>query len=549
VTIDEALLQVFVEETAPLAAEVETRLLALERGAAALESQWRALLGALHTIKGNCGMVDLDQAQDLAHAMEQRVREVRTAPFDHHGAAIGALLTDSDRLRDAIGVRPDAAAPTRPGAPAPTAPGEAAAPTDDAIAAPAAIAPVSHVRVPVHRLDRLLESAEELASYHERMAALARVQSRGRRARSRGLRSDGAPPAPADDGPPGPADESSLALIDRSRHRLLELRTAVTDLRLLPLSTVLARFERLVRDLCAATGKRAALEIRGGHVAVDKSVVDQIGEPLLHLIRNAIDHGVEAPRERARAGKPELATVAIAAEIQGGVLTVTVEDDGRGIDRGRLAAAASRRGIDVSRLDDAQVLDLVFTPELSTAAQVSALSGRGIGLDQARRTIERIGGSLVVTSERGQGTRFRLRVPAVIAVQRALLVACGDELYALPFTAVIEAFRLPRAARADRIAWRGGELPRVCLADELGAASGPGDPVTCVVVERGDQTLAVEVDGLAGQHDLLIKPLDPVFGRPRGVSGAAVLPDGRVVLVIDPHGIGRDARAATGHAA
>jgi two-component system, chemotaxis family, sensor kinase CheA len=228
---------------------------------------------------------------------------------------------------------------------------------------------------------------------------------------------------------------------------------------------------------------------------------------------------------------------------------VTVEDDGRGIDRARLAAAASRRGIDVARLDEGQVLDLVFTPELSTVDQVSALSGRGIGLDQARRTLERIGGSLVVTSERGQGARFRLRVPAVIAIQRALLVACGTELYALAFTAVIEAFRLPRAARTDRVGWRGVELPLVSLADEVGAASDQTDPITCVVVERGDQPLAVEVDGLAGQQDLLIKPLDEVFRHPRCVSGAAVLPDGRVVLVLDPHGLGRDARAAAGQAA
>jgi chemotaxis protein histidine kinase CheA len=155
----------------------------------------------------------------------------------------------------------------------------------------------------------------------------------------------------------------------------------------------------------------------------------------------------------------------------------------------------------------------------------------------------------VVTSEHGQGARFRLRVPAVIAVQRALLVACGVELYALPFTAVIEAFRLPRSVRTGRVAWRGAELPLVSLADEVGAAAEPVDPITCVVVERGDQPLAVEVDGLAGQQDLLVKPLDEVFRRPRGVSGAAVLADGRVVLVIDPNGIGRDGRAVAGQAA
>jgi two-component system chemotaxis sensor kinase CheA len=386
--------------------------------------------------------------------------------------------------------------------------------------------------LPAERIDRLLESTEELAAVHDRTSAAVRALGRRR-------------------GVADPEVSPLLELVDQSGRRLRALRTAVTDLRLLPLSTALARFDRVVRDLCVVTGKRAHLTIRGGDVAVDKSVVDRIGEPLLHMVRNAIDHGIELPRERVRAGKPDSGRLTLEAETQGGVLTVVVRDDGRGVDRGKLAAAAARRGLDVAGMSDDQLLALVFEPELSTADRVTELSGRGIGLDQARRAIEHIGGSLTVETERGQGTTLRLRVPAVIAVQRALLLACAGEVYALPFTAVIEAFRLrgPRGTTAAAVPWRDSELALCDLADELDAPPAviaDGRPATCVIVDRGDQPLALAVDGLAGQQDVVIKPLDAVFGRPRGVSGAAVLPEGRVVLVVDPHGLGRGGQRAAG---
>jgi two-component system chemotaxis sensor kinase CheA len=519
--VDDALYTAFVEETAPLAAEVESRLLGLERAAAALSADWRALLGVLHSIKGNCGMVELDDAQALAHAMEQQVRELRASPLDAQMAAVAELLATADTLRTAMTLRSPSSSPSPSPQPIPSAtlsPPPTPSPGRDLI------------RLPAERIDRLLESTEELAAVHERTGAAVRALGRRR-------------------GVADPEVSPLLELVDQSRRRLRAVRTAVTDLRLLPLSTALARFDRVVRDLCVTTGKRATLAIRGGDVAVDKSVVDRIGEPLLHMVRNAIDHGIESPRERVRAGKPDSGRLTIEAETQGGVLTVIVRDDGRGVDRGKLAAAAARRGLDVAAMGDDQLLALVFEPELSTAERVTELSGRGIGLDQARRTLEHIGGSLHVESTRGQGTALRLRVPAVIAVQRALLLACAGEVYALPFTAVIEAFRLggPRGATAAAVPWRDSELALCDLADELEVpvpGTGDGRPATCVIVDRGDQPLALAVDGLAGQQDVVIKPLDAVFGRPRGVSGAAVLPEGRVVLVVDPHGLGRGQRPA-----
>ena len=552
---NDSLLAAFVHETAPLAAEVERGLLDAERDAATLHGRWRSLLGTLHTIKGNCGMVDLDQAAGLAHAMEQRVRDVRRWPAEVQASAISDLLVAGDRLRaavssaagaDAGGVGGDADAVTaeterlRGLDPVPPAAVEAeplpgaAGVVEPALDLAAGSGPIADVRVPAPRLDRLLEATGDLAAYHERLASLLRGLVRRRR------------PMTA----PVPPELVTVAeLVDTARRRLGELSRAVGELRQLPLSTALVRFDRLVRDLARTTGRRAALRVTGGAVAVDKGVVDALGEPLLHLVRNAVVHGIEPVRDRVRAGKPEDGTVAIEAEARGGVLTVVVRDDGAGVDRRRLAQAAARRGLDVTGWTDAQLVELIFAPEISTAEQVTELSGRGVGLDQARRALQLLGGSLQVTSWPGVGTEFRLRVPLVIAVQRALLVACAGELYALPFTAVIEAIRLPRVAihaagaGPGTAIWRDSEIAHCRLADELGA--GPdatldaADPVTCVVIECGDRPLAIEVDALAGQQDVAIKQLDPLFGQPRGVSGAALLADGRIVLMVDPHGLAR----------
>ena len=512
--MDESLHAVFLDETLPLAAEVEQRLLRLERDAAAFEDGWRALLGVLHTIKGNCGMVGLDDAQGLAHAMEQRVRDVRRWPTDGQAQAIEALLSAADLLRrtvaageagdDARGAGerlralpatpPDAAEPPR------------IEPAADETPVAELLARARTVRVASDSLDRLLEATADLATWHQR--ARATVTAR----------------------------HPALEPLDGAARRLAELRDAILALRLVPLSTLLVRFERVVRDLGRATGKRAALAITGAEIGVDKHVIDELGEPLLHMIRNAIDHGLEAPRERVRAGKPEVGTIALEARARSGVLELIVRDDGRGIDPARLAAAAARAGIDATGWPAAQLLDLVFAPDLSTSEVVTELSGRGVGLDQARRALERIGGSVQVASTPGTGTVFHVRVPLVVAVQRSLIVTCGAARFGLPFTSVIEAFRLPAGELAGgEVSWRDARIPLLFLRRLLDLdGAEPEDAATCVVIDRPDAPLALVVDSLAGHQDLMVGELDPVFGRPRGVTGAAALADGSIVAVLDP---------------
>jgi two-component system, chemotaxis family, sensor kinase CheA len=509
--MDDALHDVFLEETLPLAAQIESRLLHIERDAAALDDAWRAVLGTLHTIKGNCGMVGLDPAQGLAHAMEQQVREVRGWPPGGQAGAVETLLGAADLLRRTVETGDEggetAAALARlhgmsPGTPAVDAPRP-----DDAPAAGAEpTASIDAVRVDSARLDRLLESTADLATWLDRLRAAA------------------------------PPTQATSEALDGATRRLGELRDAVLALRLVPLSALLVRFERLVRDLGRALGKRAVLAVRGAEIGVDKHVIDRLGEPLLHMIRNAIDHGLETPAARTRAGKEEVGTITVAASARGGVLSLTVRDDGRGIDPARLVAAAARRGIDAAGWSPARILDLVFAPDLSTSETVTELSGRGVGLDQARRALERIGGSVQVSSTPGAGTELHIRVPLVVAVQRSLVVSCGGALFGIPFTSVVEAFRISREdVNLEGAPWRDTRIPVRFLRRllELEVAE-PASTLTCVVIDAPDLPMAVVVDELRGHHDLMVGELDPIFDQPRGVTGVAALADGSIVAVLDP---------------
>jgi two-component system chemotaxis sensor kinase CheA len=501
--MDEVFRELFVEEATPLTAEIEAHLLDLERSAAAIGDRWRALLGALHTLKGNCGMVGLDQAADVLHVMEQRAREVRVWPTDRQGTAIAALVQVADRLRETLlGPQPDAALGEERVRLAAEVPAEVetAIEPESRAREPAA----AHIRIPSSRLDRLLETTADLGASSERLRAIVRTTRR----------------------------RDALELADGAARRLADVRAQVMDLRLVPLSDVLVRFDRAVRDLARATDKRVTLAVTGGEVNVDKHVAEQVAEPLLHVVRNAVDHGIESPRERSHAGKAESGVVSIDARAAGGMLHVLVADDGRGIDVDRLTAAAAARGIDVAAWPADQRLELIFAPEVSTADRVTTISGRGIGLDQARRALERIGGSIRVDSEVGSGTRFHLRLPLVVAVQRSLLVRCGSEVYGIPFTSVIEVVRVAPTG-----------IPACVLAEELGTRRAQTPPAW-IVVERSDAPLAVLVDGVIGHQELTIRELDPLFGRPRGVTGAALLADGQIVPVLEFETLGRARSAA-----
>lgn len=327
-----------------------------------------------------------------------------------------------------------------------------------------------------------------------------------------------------------------------------ELQAEVMKSRMLPIATIFSRFPRVVRDIATRQGKRVDLVIEGQDTEVDRTVIEVIGDPLVHLLRNAIDHGVERPEERAAAGKSAMARVRLSAEHIENSIVIVVEDDGRGIDPARIRARAVERGLlsqeAAARLSDGEVLELIFAPGFSTAEQVSDISGRGVGMDIVRTNVERLGGSVEVFSTLGQGTRFVLRLPLTLAILQALLVQVAGGVYAIPLNAVTETLRVPRRQvqtirGQEAILLRGRVLPVVRLATVFGwERAEHGRPNLLIVAAHvGERQLGLVVDALLGEQEVVIKALGPVIGEVPGISSAAILGDGTVALIVDVPGL------------
>jgi two-component system chemotaxis sensor kinase CheA len=361
-------------------------------------------------------------------------------------------------------------------------------------------------------------------------------------------------------------DVTCEPLAETARHvrRLTDdLRDQVMRSRLLPVGTLFNRFPRMVRHLARKSGKLVRLETTGGETGLDRSVVDEIGDPLLHLLRNAVDHGVEPPAERSAAGKPAEATVRLSARHEAGRIVIDVSDDGRGIDPARIRAAAIRKGmLEAARAagdSDTEAINLIFAPGFSGADQVTDISGRGVGLDIVRTNIARVNGELTVRTARGAGTTFTITVPLTLAVIRALLVRVDGVVYALPLPSVERALCVEGAAiravdgRTETTVC-GASLPLVRLGDVFdagGCPAGYDSTRTCnvIAVRVNGAGLGLVVDGVVGEQEVVITSIDRgVLGDVEGIVGATILRDGRVALVVDVPGL-VERLAGEGHAA
>lgn len=327
---------------------------------------------------------------------------------------------------------------------------------------------------------------------------------------------------------------------------IAELRDEVMDLRLVPIGDVFDRFPRLVRDSARTLGKRVSLEVTGRDVELDRSLLNELGDLLVHLIRNAVDHGLEAPEERVAAGKPETGEVRLAATREGSRVVVSVEDDGRGIQRELVTAAAIRSGLitesAAAALTDDELFAFLARPGFSTAARVTDVSGRGVGLDAVATRLRALGGAMEVRSESGRGSSFKLELPLSLAIVRSLEVEVAGEPYLVPIGGIREVAEVldtipPSDGAPERIALRDEEVPVLRLSSVL--AAGTPDPARgpqpVVVVLPGDRPLGLIVDALVGQHESVLKPFDAVAGMLPFFSGAALLADGRPSLVLDIH--------------
>ncbi len=408
---------------------------------------------------------------------------------------------------------------------APPAPGAEAGPVPDADPSPE---PASRtLRVDAGRIDALVALADDLATAR---AALGAVVARFVSEAAAGT--DLAALLPA------------LRAGDERIGRLsAELHREALALRLQPLGRVFRRFPRAVRDLARGLGKEVTLTLEGEATEIDRDVAEGLFEPLLHLLRNAVDHGIEPAPARARAGKPAPGRIHLRAESRGERVLVSVSDDGRGLDPAFIRARAAARGLRtpdaLAALDEAGVIDLIFAPGFSTAATVGTVSGRGVGMDAVREAVSRLGGRCTVESRPGEGTTIRLAFPRAQSLARLLLVGIGPEFYALPMEAVEELARVPRARIRDHglgaaTVLRDRTVPVLHLADLLGLPRLPAPPVARLAVLRlGDERVAVEVDRFAGRLDGLVRPLPGLAALP-GLAGTTLTGDGRVLLVLDP---------------
>jgi two-component system chemotaxis sensor kinase CheA len=331
--------------------------------------------------------------------------------------------------------------------------------------------------------------------------------------------------------------------LGRLRGISAELQRSALALRMVPIRGAFQKMARLVRDLSGQVGKEIRLEIEGEETELDRTLVEELGDPLVHMIRNAADHGIEPPAARVAAGKPPQGTIRLRAFHKGGMVVIEVRDDGRGLDPVRLRVKAAERGLVSAQepLSERETLELVFAPGLSTAASVTDLSGRGVGMDVVRRNIERLRGTIDIESAVGSGTTFTIALPLTLAIIEGLLVQVGAERFVVPTLSVRESFRpLPHMlsfvqGRGEMVSVRGRLVPLLRLADHLRIAAAVTDPTRGIVMvlEAGQDHRCLLVDALVGKQEVVVKTLGETFREQQDFAGAAILGDGRVGLVLD----------------
>jgi two-component system chemotaxis sensor kinase CheA len=326
-----------------------------------------------------------------------------------------------------------------------------------------------------------------------------------------------------------------------------ELQERVIETRLVPVGTLFEQQARVVFDVARAVSKRVRLSTEGADTEVDLAVIEQLRDPILHVVRNAVDHGIEPGEARRARGKPEEGHIRLSASREGSSVIVEVSDDGKGIDRARVLEKARALGVvpQGAVLDDAQALDLIFAPGLSTAASLTEISGRGVGMDVVRRNVMALGGSVTVTSQKDVGTTLRIRVPLTLGILRGFLVRVAHETYVAPIDGVEECVEVVGAApgvESGVVNLRGEPVPWLRLRRTLAVTSEPpGSRETLLVLRHETARVGLLVDFIAGESQLVVRPLGPLLRRVRGVSGTAVLGDGNACLILDAGGLAADA--------
>jgi two-component system chemotaxis sensor kinase CheA len=529
--------KLFLSESKENLAEINAALLELERGGS--DAAVARLFRAVHTLKGMGGAMGYTSVAELSHELESLLDKVRNSAVAVTRPMIDTLFAGVDALEQAVeaataspsqqldvsaaiaAIR-QAGSEERPAHPrvaaaADTAPeaNDAQQPAKETEAAPApAPKATRQIRIDSKRLDTLMNVLGELVIARDRVQKIAeRI---------------------------GDAE-----LLEASRHAsqiLGNLQNEVMTSRMVPVWQVFERFPRVVRDTARALGKEVDFKIEGRDIELDRSMLDEMGEPVLHLLRNSLDHGIEPPAERERAGKPRTATLILTAERDRATVLIRVTDDGRGIDQAKVLPRAKKLGLvdkSTAKLSEQELVAIISRPGFSTADKVTEISGRGVGFDIVASRVRALGGSLEVHTDAGLGTAVSMRLPLTLAISRALLAKVDQETYAIPLTHVLETFSLSRPMLLEAkgravVAIRDDLFPAIWLRERVGLPS-PANPASgqVVLVELAERRAALIVDQFEGQQEIVVKQFEGVDGSRTLFSGATILGDGSPALIVD----------------
>ena len=525
------LLRDFIAETTEHLAVLDRDLVAIEQtpGNGRLVSD---AFRSVHSVKGTCGFLGLKRLETVLHAAENLLGKIRDGALPANPAAIGTLLGASDRARSLIGIlardghepdgadgdivaRLELAARPSPGAPlVDAAAGSETAGPEAAADTPAALS----IRVNLDTIDRLMAEVGELVLARNQVMQMLRDRT----------------------------DSETAFALQRLSQVTSDLQESVMKTRMQPIGQAWGKLPRMVRDLGRELGKKIELRLEGSETELDRQVMELVKDPFMHMVRNAADHGIETPQERHRAGKPDSGVIALSARQEGGAIVITLADDGRGIDPEIIRATARRAGVvgeaELRAMSEREVQQLVFRAGFTTAAQVTTVSGRGVGLDVVRSNVEKIGGTVELSSAPGRGTRFVIKIPLTLAIVPALLLDCAGQRFAIPQTAVAE---LVRAGGEHRIEWlhdapvlrlRGSLVPLVALRDVLGLgkAEARAAETLIAIVGYGTQRFGVTIDRVDDAEEIVVKSLSPMLRGVKLFAGSTILGDGSVVLILDP---------------
>ena len=528
----EMLLQSFREETGEILAQMEQSFLALETHPEDRELI-SSLFRAAHTIKGNASLLEFETLAHSVHALEDLLDALRRGAVDLTPEAINLFLQSVDAIREMAQRAVEGeetllpaheqlflrmaqiAGESKTAGRAGTA-DAAFSPSEHLDEGGASKGAAKNLRVEVSKLDRMLNLSVEFTIAQGRLR--------------RKLEEKNAAAS---------AGREVLEINQGLEALFLELQELVMAIRMVPVGPTFHRFSRSVRDMARKSGKLARMLIVGEDIEVDTTILEHIYDPLIHLIRNAVDHGLETPEVRRSLGKDPSGKIVVQAFHDSGHIVVQISDDGAGLDHERIVQSARKRGMisEGARLSETEIYNLIFQPGFSTADQVSELSGRGVGLDVVQRNVNALSGAIQVESRKGQGTTFTIRLPLTLAIIDGFAVRVGTETYVIPLSSVQECLELPRerhrSGEGGVINLRGEALPYVRLRDLFGSDSSEPAQERLVVVGYQGGRAGLAADELLGEQQAVIKPLGRLFQGICGVSGSTILGNGRVALILD----------------